>query len=121
MLAPQFHDVVSWSARPATVLKERPMLHHYFAGCLLAAAFLAAPAQAAMKPAAEIATSDIQPAGAACSYGYHLDVSGVCVDSMDYSRRCPSGSFAVSFPNGNGYRCAPAEWLRSPGWLGDIF
>lgn len=97
------------------------MLHHYFAGSLLAASLLAAPAQAAMQPAAEIAISDIRPAGAACSFGYHLDVSGVCADSMDYSRRCSAGFFAVPFPNGNGYRCAPAEWLRSYGWLGDLF
>ncbi|WP_158812669.1 hypothetical protein [Methylocapsa sp. S129] len=98
------------------------MLHRYFAGCFLAAAFLAAPAQAAMKPVVETAaTSDIALAGAACSYGYHLDVSGLCVDSMDYSRRCSPGLFAVQFPNGNGYRCVPTDWLRESGWLGDFF
>ena len=55
------------------------------------------------------------------SFGTHLDVSGYCVDSMDYSRRCPPGMFAVSAPNGNGFRCLPAEWADAPGWLGNFF
>ena len=98
------------------------MLHHLFAGCLVAASLCAAaPAQAAMRPALQPAASDIQRTGAECSYGYHLDISGVCVDSMDYSRICPPGLFAVSFPNGNGFRCVPTDWARSSGWLGDMF
>jgi hypothetical protein len=96
------------------------MLRHYFASCLLAASLFAAPAQAAMKPVAAIAPSAIQLAGGACGLGYHLDVSGFCVDSMDYSRRCPSTLFAVPSPNGNGYRCVPTEWLRAYGWFDDL-
>ena len=96
------------------------LLRDLSGGCLSALFLAAAPAQAALKPAAPIATSDVRQA-TACGFGYHLDVSGFCVDSMDYSRKCPPGTFAVAFPNGNGFRCLPAEWMQSPGWLGDIF
>ncbi len=89
------------------------------AGCALAALLLA-PASAAPKPAALAAASDVRPAHA-CSFGTHLDISGYCVDSMDYSRKCPPGMFSISAPNGNGFRCLPAEWADEPGWLGDFF
>jgi hypothetical protein len=98
------------------------MSHRYLAGCCLAALSLTPlAAQATPKPAALFARSDVRPVAAACSFGTHLDISGFCVDSMDYSRRCPPGDFAVSFPNGNGYRCLPAEWMQEPGWLGSLF
>ena len=98
------------------------MLLRNLAGCCLAVVLGAPPAaQAALKPAAPIAASEFRLAAMACSFGYHLDVSGFCVDSMDYSRKCPPGYFAQSFPNGNGFRCIPAEWMRSSGWLGDFF
>ena len=71
-------------------------------------------------PTAPLAESLVRPAAAQCSYGYHRDPSGYCVDSMDRSRSCPPTYFPLSFPNGNGYRCAPAEWLGSPGWLGGL-
>ena len=97
------------------------MLLRNLAGCCLAALSLApAATQAAPKPAAPIAISDVGLARA-CSFGTHLDISGLCVDSMDYSRKCPPGFFAVSAPNGNGFRCLPAEWMEEPGWLGDFF
>jgi hypothetical protein len=96
------------------------MLLRHLAGCTLALVWLAPiAAPAAPKPAALTMTSDVKPAH--CSFGTHLDVSGYCVDSMDYSRRCPPGMFAVSAPNGNGFRCLPAEWADAPGWLGDFF
>jgi len=92
------------------------------AGLLFACVGLAPVAtNAAMAPRAPIAGAEVARAAAVCSYGTHLDVSGFCVDSMDYSRRCPPGDFAISAPNGNGYRCIPAEWMREPGWLGDFF
>jgi hypothetical protein len=98
------------------------MLHPYVLACLAAACLCATPpAQAAMKPAPQAAASDIQRVGATCNYGSHLDVSGYCVDSMDYARICPPRFFAISFPNGNGFRCLPVEWQRSPGWFGDFF
>ena len=97
------------------------MLLRNLARCGLAA-LLFAPlaAAAAPKPAALATISDIQAAHA-CSFGTHRDVSGYCVDSMDYSRRCPPSTFAISAPNGNGYRCLPAEWMDEPGWLGSLF
>jgi hypothetical protein len=98
------------------------MLLRNLAGCGLAALLLApAAASAAPKPAALPAVSDASPAKGACSFGTHLDISGYCVDSMDYSRKCPPGMFQISAPNGNGYRCLPAEWADEPGWLGDFF
>ena len=97
------------------------MLLHHLARCGLAALLLAPlTATAAPKPAALTAASDIQPARS-CSFGTHLDVSGYCVDSMDYARICPPRFFAISFPNGNGFRCLPVEWQRSAGWFGDFF
>ena len=98
------------------------MLHRYFLGCLAAVSLSAAlPAEAAMKPAPQVSLSDVQRIGATCEYGSHLDVSGYCVDSMDYARICPPRFFAISFPNGNGFRCLPVEWQRSAGWFGDFF
>jgi hypothetical protein len=92
------------------------------AGLLLAAACLAPPAaNAAAERVAPVAGADFIRVAAACGYGYRLDVSGLCVDAMDYSRRCPAGTFSISAPNGDGYRCIPAEWMRAPGWLGDLF
>ncbi len=97
------------------------MLHRFLAGAGLAALLLSASAaQAAMSPASPPSTGPTL-VGAACSFGYHLDISGTCVDSMDYSRRCPPGAFAVSYPNGNGFRCVPAEWQRSGSWLMGLF
>jgi hypothetical protein len=97
------------------------MSPRYFAALCVVVLGLAAPqAQAAFTPEAAGATSVVQPAAAQCSYGYHRDPSGYCVDSMDYSRSCPPTYFPLSFPNGNGYRCAPAEWLGSSGWLGGL-
>jgi hypothetical protein len=97
------------------------MLHTYLAGCLVAASLVVAPAsQAAMRPATPAANVDVRLAGALCGFGSHLDATGLCVDTMDYSRRCPPGSFAISFPNGNGFRCLPGEWQRAPGWFGDL-
>ena len=97
------------------------MLLRNLVGCALAALWLTPAATlAAPKPAALTAGSDIEHASY-CSFGTHLDVSGYCVDSMDYSRRCPPGMFAVSAPNGNGFRCLPAEWADAPGWLGNFF
>ena len=92
------------------------------AGCGLAALLLApAAAPAAPKPAALPVVSDVSPAKGACSFGTHLDISGYCVDSMDYARICPPRFFAISFPNGNGFRCLPVEWQRAYGWFGDFF
>jgi len=96
------------------------MLLRYFTACCLTAALLAATAaQAALTPA-RIPTSDIRLAAMGCGPGYYRDASGMCVDSMDYTRSCPAGFFALSFPNGNHYRCVPAAWLNAPGWLGDL-
>ena len=88
--------------------------------CVVALGLTAPQAQAAFTPAAPGAAPLVRPAAAQCSYGYHLDPSGYCVDSMDRSRSCPPTYFPLSFPNGNGYRCAPAEWLGSSGWLGGL-
>jgi hypothetical protein len=96
------------------------MLRICLVGSLLAAIAVATPARAALAPVAPAAPR-IRLAAAACGFGYHRDVSGYCVDSMDYSRRCPAGYFAISAPNGNGFRCIPAEWMSEPGWLGDFF
>ena len=97
------------------------MSPRHFAALGLAVLCLTAPqAQASFAPVVPDATSLIQPAAAQCSYGYHRDPSGYCVDSMDRSRSCPPTYFPLSFPNGNGYRCAPAEWLGSSGWLGGL-
>ena len=83
------------------------MLHRHFAGGCLALLLLGAPAaQAAMNAPLPTGAPAVHLAAAVCPPGYHFDVSGVCVDSMDYSRSCPPGTFALSFPNGNGYRCA---------------
>ena len=97
------------------------MSPRFFVALCLAASCMTAPAaQAALKAAAPTAASVVRLAAAQCSYGYHLDPSGFCVDSMDHSRSCPPTYFPLSFPNGNGYRCAPAEWLGSSGWLGGL-
>jgi hypothetical protein len=97
------------------------MFLSHLARCGLATLLLAPlAATAAPKPAALAATSDIRSAHA-CSFGTHLDISGYCIDSMDYSRRCPPGMFSVAAPNGNGFRCLPAEWMDEPGWLGNLF
>jgi hypothetical protein len=97
------------------------MLLRNLAGCGLAVLLLAPlTASAAPKAAWLPALSDASPAKT-CSFGTHLDISGYCVDSMDYSRRCPPGTFSVSAPNGNGFRCLPAEWMDEPGWLGNFF
>lgn len=97
------------------------MLHPIFARCFLAGSLLAASAaQAAMAPPPAIAPSDVRPAGETCGFGSRLDASGLCVDAMDYSRRCSPGLFAIPFPNGNGYRCVPGEWQRSSGWLSGL-
>jgi hypothetical protein len=88
--------------------------------CVVALCLTASQAQAAFRPAAPGATPLARAAAAQCSYGYHRDPSGYCVDSMDYSRSCPPTYFPLSFPNGNGYRCAPAEWLGSSGWLNGL-
>jgi hypothetical protein len=87
--------------------------------CLIAALLAASAAQAGLAPA-RIQTSDIRLAAMGCGPGYRLDASGACVDYLDRSRICPPGLFAVSFPNGNGYRCVPTAWLNSRGWLGDF-
>ena|SRR5471032_2120837 len=98
------------------------MTHRNFMGAGLAALLLAAPAaQAAMSVAPPPSASNLRMTAAACSFGYHLDISGTCVDSMDYSRHCPPGYFPISYPNGDGYRCLPAEWQRSGSWLMDLF
>jgi hypothetical protein len=89
--------------------------------CLAAALFAASAAQAAMRPAALLAISDIRPAAMGCGPGYRPDSTGVCVDYIDRWRKCPDTYFAESYPNGNGFRCVPSEWLREPGWLMDIF
>jgi hypothetical protein len=102
-------------------LTENPMSRPSIASVCLAALLLAAPAQAAMSPARGSMTADILRTGGSCSYGSHLDVSGYCVDSMDYSRRCAPGTFAIPAPNGNGHRCVPTEWLQSSGWFADWF
>jgi hypothetical protein len=90
-------------------------------GCLAAALFAAPVAQATMQPAAPIAISDIRLAAMGCGPGYRPDSTGVCVDYLDRWRSCPDGYFAEPYPNGNGYRCAPTEWLKEPGWLMDFF
>ena len=95
-------------------------LRHFSPLCLAALCLTAPGAQAALKATAPIATPDVRLAAAQCGYGYHLDPSGFCVDSMDRSRSCPPTYFPLSFPNGNGYRCAPAEWLGYSGWLGGL-
>jgi hypothetical protein len=83
-----------------------PVAHIRFTSFCLAAALFAAPAaQAAM----------------GCGPGYRPDSTGVCVDYIDRWRKCPDTYFAESYPNGNGFRCVPSEWLREPGWLMDIF
>ncbi|MGA2041840.1 MAG: hypothetical protein ABSG83_00555 [Roseiarcus sp.] len=97
------------------------MLRICLVGSLLAATVLAAPARAALAPVVPAAAPGIRLAATACGLGYHRDVSGFCVDSMDYSRRCPPGYFPISAPNGNGYRCIPTQWMNAPGWLGDFF
>jgi hypothetical protein len=94
----------------------------YIANCCLSIAVLAVPtAQAATRPIGQRTAPFAQGASAQCSYGYRLDPSGFCVDSMNYSRTCPPTYFPLSFPNGNAYRCVPTEWLASSGWLGDFF
>jgi hypothetical protein len=103
----------------AAGIREKPMVLSSFAGLGLAAVLLAAPAQAAMAPSRESRSSDLLLTGGSCNYGSHLDVSGYCVDSMDYSRRCAPGMFAIPAPNGNGFRCVPTDWLRSSGWFAD--
>ena len=88
-------------------------------GCLTAL-LLAAPAHAGMTPT-RLAASDIRAAAMGCGFGYRRDASGACIDTLDKSRICPSGYFALSFPNGNGFRCVPTTWLNARGWLGDLF
>ena len=95
------------------------MLANCFKGFCAAILILAAhAAQAGPEP--DMASTKIQLAAAQCGFGYHRDVSGYCVDSMDYKRICPPGFFAVTFPNGNGFRCVPTEWMDSPVWLGNV-
>jgi hypothetical protein len=96
------------------------MLLRYFTGCCVTALLLAAPAAQAGLTPARIPTSDIRLAAMGCGPGYYRDGSGACLDYLDKSRSCPPGFFAVSFPNGNGYRCVPTAWLNSRGWLGDL-
>jgi hypothetical protein len=105
----------------AAISTERPMLRRYLVGCLAAASLASTPAsQAAMRLTAPATNVDVQHAGALCGFGSHLDATGLCVDTMDCSRRCPPGSFAISFPNGNGFRCLPGEWQSAPGWFNDL-
>jgi hypothetical protein len=97
------------------------MLHRYIAAVGLGVVLLGAPAAQAAMSAAPPPSSSPTLVGATCSFGYHLDISGTCVDSMDYSRRCPPGTFAISYPNGDGFRCVPADWQRRGSWLMDFF
>jgi hypothetical protein len=90
------------------------------AACIAALCLTAHGAQAAFMPPALPSASASELASAQCSYGTHRDPSGYCVDSMDYSRSCPPTYFALPFPSGNGYRCVPAEWMASSGWLGNL-
>jgi hypothetical protein len=96
------------------------VLLRYFTGCCLTALLLAASAAQAGLAPTRIPTSDILLAAMGCGPGYYREASGACVDYLDKSRICPPGYFAVSFPNGNGYRCVPTAWLNSRGWLGDL-
>jgi hypothetical protein len=43
-----------------------------------------------------------------CAGGYHADARGDCQPIMGIvDSRCPAGSEATAFPNGNDYRCVP--------------
>jgi hypothetical protein len=96
------------------------MLPRFFIGCCLAVGLLAAPAAHAGPISAPRPASDVRLAAMGCAPGYYRDASGTCIDYLDKSRVCPAGYFALSFPNGNGYRCVPTAWLNSHGWLGDL-
>lgn len=96
------------------------MLLRAFTGCCLAVALLGAPAAQAGLISAPMPASELRLAAMGCGPGYLRDASGTCVDYVDRSRICPPGYFALSFPNGNGFRCVPTAWLNSHGWLGDL-
>jgi hypothetical protein len=96
------------------------MLLRSFTGYCLAAALLGTPATQAGLTPLPIPASDVHLAAMGCGPGYLRDASGMCVDFLDKTRRCPPGFFAISFPNGNGYRCVSSAWLNAPGWLGDL-
>jgi hypothetical protein len=43
-----------------------------------------------------------------CASGFHTDALGDCQpDNGIIDSRCPAGSEAAPFPNGNDYRCLP--------------
>jgi hypothetical protein len=43
-----------------------------------------------------------------CASGFHTDALGDCQpDNGIVDSRCPAGSEATSFPNGNDYKCVP--------------
>ena len=50
----------------------------------------------------------LQLAMLACASGFHTDDLGDCQpDNGIVDSRCPAGSEAAPFPNGNDYRCEP--------------
>jgi hypothetical protein len=96
------------------------MLRALAVGCLTGLLATTSSAWAGMSPA-RIALSNMRPAAAGCGIGAYRDAAGACIDTLDWSRRCPAGFFPLTFPNGNHYRCAPNAWLSSRGWLMDLF
>jgi hypothetical protein len=43
-----------------------------------------------------------------CASGFHTDALGDCQpDNGIVDSRCPAGSEATAFPNGNNYKCVP--------------
>jgi hypothetical protein len=96
------------------------MSPRFFTVCCLAVVLLAAPAADAGMISTPTPAPAVRLAAMGCAPGYYRDASGACIDYLDRSRVCPSGYFALSFPNGNGYRCVPTAWLNSRGWLGDL-
>jgi hypothetical protein len=48
-------------------------------------------------------------AAGGCGSGMHRSLVGVCRHDAVARRHCQPGFHAVSFPNGDGYRCVPTR------------
>ena len=69
---------------------------------LMSCTFAALAASAVM-----VLSATAADAAGGCGAGFHRSAAGVCRHDAAPRRHCPAGFPAVSYPNGNGYRCRP--------------
>jgi hypothetical protein len=52
-------------------------------------------------------SATVADAAGGCGAGFHRNLAGVCRHDAVPGRHCQPGFRAISYPNGNGYRCRP--------------